>query len=298
MTTPRRFYLIINPAAGISKDSNLEMRLVEAFEGAGCRVSVLRTEYGGHARELARSVPLHEHDGLCALGGDGTLHELLNGMLVRKDGQRLPVGLIPGGTGNALMRELGCLNPLEMVRRIVQQRPRPMDVLRVESQGRVNFAFNIVGWGMLAAANEQAERLRWIGKRRYDIAALLEIVRLRRFQGCLQFDERTVHGSFNIVLGCNTKFTGNGMKIAPQAMFDDGLVDVMWIRGVSRFGLLHLFRQVFGGNHLDSAVIERARVQEFTLDLQNYPYVNIDGECVEAASLRVVVMPAAVQVLV
>jgi YegS/Rv2252/BmrU family lipid kinase len=298
MTAARRYYLIINPAAGVIKDPSLEARLVEAFEGAGCRVSVVRTKYGGHARELAQSVPLHDHDGLCALGGDGTLHELLNGLLSRKDGLRLPVGLIPGGTGNALLREFGCLEPFEAVQRIVQQRPRAVDVLRVESNGRMTFAFNIVGWGILAAANEQAERLRWIGRRRYDVAALLEIIRLRRFQGRLRFDEQTVHGPFNAVFGCNTKFTGTGMKIAPQAVLDDGLVDLMWVQGASRFGLLGLFRRLFSGNHLHSAELERARVQEFTLELQDYPYVNIDGECVEADSLRVVVMPAAVEVLV
>ncbi len=298
LSAARRYYLIINPAAGLIKHPNLEARLVQAFEGEGCRVSVVRTEYGGHARELAQSLPLHEYDGLCALGGDGTLHELLNGMLSRADGLRLPVGLIPGGTGNALMREFDRLNPLEAVQHITHQRLRAVDLLRVEINERVYFAFNIVGWGIIASANEQAERLRWIGRRRYDIAALLEIILLRRFHGCLRFEGRTVHGPFNAVLGCNTKFTGTGMKIAPQAVLDDGLVDLMWIRGASRFGLLGLFRRVFSGNHLQSARLERTRVAEFTLELGAYPYVNIDGERVAGDSFRVVVMPAAVEVLV
>jgi sphingosine kinase len=297
MTAPRRYYLIINPAAGVNKDIDLEAKLVEAFEGAGCCVSLVHTKYAGHAQELARSVPLHEYDGLCALGGDGTLHEILNGLLTREDGLRLPVGMIPGGTGNALLSEFDCLDPLKAVQRIIQHRPRSLDVLRVESSGRVYFSFNIVGWGILSAANEQAERLRWIGRRRYDIAALLEIIRLRRFHGRLQFDERTVHGPFNAVLGCNTMYTGVGMKIAPQAVLDDGLVDLMWVRRASRLGLVGLFRRVFSGKHLHSKVLERARVTEFTLELQGYPYVNIDGELLESDSLRVVVLPSAVDVL-
>ncbi len=297
MNGARRYHLIINPAAGVARAPGLVKSLENEFARAGCEVSIVQTEYAGHARELARSLPLRDRDGLCALGGDGTLHELVNGLLTREDGEKIPIGMLPAGTGNALMRELGCLDPIEAVARIARRRPRALDVMRVKSAGRTRFSFNLVGWGLLASANAAAERLRWLGRRRYDVAALIEVVRARRFRGQLRVDGELKAGNFNVVLGCNSVYTGVGMKIAPQAVFDDGLVDVMWTRDLGRLAVLDLFRRVFTGGHMSCDALERTRAREFSLEMEDYPLVNIDGELVEMGALEVTVVPGAVEIL-
>ena len=82
------------------------------FNKSGVHVDIIQTEYAGHANELANTLDLSGYSGLCAIGGDGTLFEMVNGMLKRKDSQTFPLGLITGGTGNAFMHDLNCLDPV------------------------------------------------------------------------------------------------------------------------------------------------------------------------------------------
>ena len=75
-------------------------------------LSILKTEYAGHARHYAETLDYTDYDGLCAIGGDGTMYELINGMLEREDQKMLPIALITGGTVNSFMYDVNCLDPI------------------------------------------------------------------------------------------------------------------------------------------------------------------------------------------
>ena len=97
----KKFYMIVNPHGGIKKGIGILDRVKPIFEDGGAELTILETEYAGHAREMALEKDFTGYDGFCAIGGDGTMHEVINGMLKRPDGRKLPIGLVTGGTGNA-----------------------------------------------------------------------------------------------------------------------------------------------------------------------------------------------------
>ena len=92
---------------------------------------VRESEYAGHAIEIARTEPLEGVSVMAIIGGDGSFHELVNGIHQREDGKRVPLGLIPGGSGNCVMADLGTWDPIVAARRIVDGECCWMDVIRV-----------------------------------------------------------------------------------------------------------------------------------------------------------------------
>merc|ERR1712096_381433 len=94
--------VIVNPNAGLKKGEGNLAKCKRVWDAAGINVNIWKTTHAGHAREMARDNDLDGLDALCVIGGDGSIHELVNGLLARKDGRMLPVGFLPGGSGNSI----------------------------------------------------------------------------------------------------------------------------------------------------------------------------------------------------
>ena len=293
-----KFYMVVNPHGGLKKGAGILELVKPVFEVAGAELTVLITEYAGHAFEYARDVSYEGYDGFCAIGGDGTLHEVINGMLKREDGESLPIGLVTGGTGNSFMYDLNCLDPVEAAKRIVLGNRRALDIAKVDSNGEIIYAFNIVGWGLAVDGNILAEKMRWLGGARYDIAAILELLKGKKRLCQLIIDDKTYDEDFVFILGCNTIHTGKGMKMAPNAKLDDGKIDLIIVRKANRFSLLKLFPKLATGEHIKSPLVEYQQVKEFSIIPQKSNILNIDGEMIGATPINVKMEQGRINVLV
>ena len=205
----KKYYLLVNPAGGTKKGMKILERVRPVFDKSGVHVEIIQTEYAGHANKLANTLDLSGYNGLCAIGGDGTLFEMVNGMLKRIDSQTFPLGLITGGTGNAFMHDLNCLDPVEASERIIKGNLRSIDIARVETPNNLYYSFNIVGWGLVADAGYLAEYFRLLGGLRYDVASILELLKGTRRIARLILDEEVIDDDFVFVIACNTIHTGS-----------------------------------------------------------------------------------------
>ena len=293
-----RYYITVNPQGGTKKGSRILEKVLPIFEGSNAEVKILETEYAGHARDIAQEIDLTGYDGFCCIGGDGTLHEVINGLMRRNDGQKIPIGLITGGTGNSFMHDLNCLDPVEAARRIVRGQRRQIDILHCDADGVIYYSFNIVGWGIPTDANHLAEKLRWLGTSRYDIAAIIEVIRDRKRFGRIEIEGNNIAADFAFVIGCNTIHTGKGMKMAPLARLNDGLLDLIIVKKVGRLKLLRLFPKVFSGNHISDPVVDYRQVSEFSIFPEVQNTLNIDGEMLGNTPVHVKVLEKEIEVLV
>ena len=293
-----KYYLAVNPHGGLKKGLGILEQVKPVFENAGAELTILETEYAGHARNIARTVEIGGYDGFCAIGGDGTMHEVVNGMMNREDGHKLPIGLVTGGTGNSFMHDLDCLDPVNAAKRIITNRRRPIDLARVNANGEILYAFNIVGWGMPTDINIIAEKMRWLGGQRYNVASLIEIIAFReRFATLIIEGNRTV-GDFGFILGCNTIHTGKGMKMAPMAQLNDGYIDLIIAHKASRWKFFKMFPKVFSGKHIADPIVEYHQVKSFSIIPKVDNILNIDGEMIGSTPIDVDVIPSAIDVLV
>ena len=293
-----KYYLIVNPAGGTKKGLKILEKIKPVFRKKDVELNIIETEYAGHAVQLASKLDLFGYDGLCAIGGDGTFFEMMNGMLNRSDGQIFPLGLITGGTGNAFMHDLNCLDPVEASERIIKGHLRPIDIARVETNNNIYFSFNIVGWGIVADAGYVAENLRWLGGLRYDIASILEVLIGKKRIAQLILDDETLDGDFVFVMCCNTIHTGKGMKISPHSEIDDGKLDLVIVRRTSRIELLKLFPKLFSGEHVKSPLVQYRQVQRLSIIPKQDSSLIIDGELIGRTPVHISLVPKSVNVLV
>ena len=108
-----KFYLTVNPHGGTKSGPEILKKIKPLFDNSNIELNIIETMFKGHAKELAEQLDFSDYDGLISIGGDGTLHEVVNGFMVRKDQNNFPIGIIPGGSGNSFMRDLELTDPIK-----------------------------------------------------------------------------------------------------------------------------------------------------------------------------------------
>jgi len=245
----------------------------------------LMTKYAGHARELARTLDFTGFDALCAMGGDGTLQEIVDGMLHREDQKQLPVGLVPAGSGNSVCSDLGCATPTEAARRIASGDTVAVDAIRVRDEGKLDvYSVNVVAFCLVAHAGALSEGWRWLGVKRYDICGMWSILKYPKKPFEFGVNGQTPKkANYYLLFACQTQHLGKGSRALPLAKVDDGLVDILVLncdKPMNRAKALRIFQQVPTGAHLRSNPdLESLQVKSFSIKSENeWDIMNLDGE--------------------
>jgi diacylglycerol kinase (ATP) len=254
--------MVFNPHAAFGRAARLLPALREALQQFAT-LEVLETRGAGDAVERVAQADLTGCDGLLAAGGDGTLFEVLNGLYAQPAERRVPLGVVPVGTGNAFARDFGLLpGDWEKGVGIVRAgRRRRVDVGRVTHEGGAYHFLNIVGAGLPVDAMRTAERIKILGRSAYSIAALWRAMRLETYPLKLELDGEAFEQEALFVEISNSRYTGTSFLMAPAAALDDGLLDVTVLRRLSRRRLLRLFPTIYRGRHVEYAEVLTRRAR-------------------------------------
>ncbi|MCA9060217.1 MAG: diacylglycerol kinase family lipid kinase [Planctomycetaceae bacterium] len=293
----RRCALIANPSGGRRRGAEVLQQVVDTLRKRGVESEVHQTLKSGHAVEIARRLDLSQLDAIGIIGGDGTVHEVVNGLLSMHRSVPVPLALIPAGTGNTVHHQLGCHDVHSAIDILLRGETRGLDVARVEFPGQIVWCINIVGFGVVAEINRTAERLRRLGAIRYSLAAIWQIIRPRARRVQLTTDGQCVTDDVLFVMACNTKSTGAGMLLAPMAEIDDGCFEIVVLKKTSRLELLRMFRRVFDGSHLSLPSVSVIRAREFALHWTGTEDLNLDGELVNGEPFSATVLSDSLLVL-
>ena len=283
-----KFIITVNPHGGKKLGPRLLNRVKPLFEAKGIELFVVETTFAGHAKELANQLNITEYDGFIGIGGDGTLHEIINGMLSRHDRRKIPIGIIPGGSGNSYMHDLQLTDPLKAAKAIINGKTRALDTAKVEVNHIIKYSNNMIGWGLVTDVGNQAEHFRWLGTNRYTILSVVEVLRHKSRPATRIIDDKKIEDEFTFIIACNSIHVGKGMKMAPKARLDDGLIDLIVIRsGVSRTRLLQVLPKLFDGSHINEPELEYYQTSQFSLIPETDEILNIDGEIMGSTPIKV-----------
>ncbi|KAF9579854.1 hypothetical protein BGW38_003713 [Lunasporangiospora selenospora] len=185
---PRRILLVVNPNGGIGKAKHICDTVVKPMlEKSGLIIKEQHTEYARHAVDIAHNLDLDSVDDLVVVSGDGVLHEIVNGLLSRPDWDRarkLPVGIIPAGSANAIATSFGTRNPYVATLSAIRGRTIKMDIYSLSQLNRPRkYALLLFSWGMMADSDIESDNYRWLGAFRFEIAGFIRMFRLRRYAG-------------------------------------------------------------------------------------------------------------------
>lgn len=298
----KRFFAIVNPAAGGGRSGALAAGALERVRGAGVDLEVVETSRPGEATALARQAYAHGFRNFLAVGGDGTSYEIVNGIFPEAQTQgRAALGFLPLGTGNSFLRDFTTRGIEHTIEALAEGRSRACDVLRLRhSTGEIYF-INMLNLGFAADAGEVANRKfkRW-GETGYILGVFARLAQLEhrslphRLDGAGEWDRR----SCLFLAFANSKFTGGSMMIAPQADPADGRIEYVRWSPLGRLRLLWNFPRLFTGTHIHHPLASRAHAQRVEFDLGAPVNVIVDGEVLRLECRSLEILPAALDVIV
>lgn len=251
------------------------------------------TRHPGHGRELVANTRLSDFDGLVAAGGDGTMFEVLNGLYEHPKPERIPMGLLPIGTGNAFARELFPEpdNLTAAIDLLHCGNTRQVDVGLVESAD-INFHFvNIVALGFAVDAGLTARKMKFLGKSAYTLATLWQVLRLKTYPLNMEIDGEQIVKENVFVTISNSRFTGTSFLIAPGAKIDDGQFNVTVLERLPRLRLLKLFPTIYSGRHIEYPEISTYKAKKITIHLPRGLLMGPDGEFCGSSPAQISCLP-------
>jgi diacylglycerol kinase (ATP) len=291
----RTIALLTNPAAGKGRGRAARDVVLPRLEAAGHDVRSIEGTDADHALELARTAVADGVDALVVVGGDGMVNLALQAVATTG----VALGLVPAGTGNDVGRHLGLdrRDPLAAADRVVASlatgRRERIDLARVGDR----YYATVMAAGFDAVVNERANAMRWPrGQMRYNLATLAELRTFTPLDYVLTLDGETRRLAAMLVAVGNGPSFGGGLRIAEGARLDDGLLDVVVIKPVSKLELVRTYPKLFRGTHVSHPQYERHRVRQVTVeaaDVVGYA----DGERFGPLPLTVESVSGAVELL-
>lgn len=284
---------IVNLTAGKGKCAKLWPEVEKHLSELGLLFEVRFTERKGDATRLASEAISLGTQCILAVGGDGTLNEVVNGISDRP----VDIGVIPTGSGNDFVRTLG-LKPDDWrgaCRIISAGHTEPFDL------GKVNGSYfiNVAGVGFDAAvancANVWAKQ-RFPGGVAYIAALLKVLVEYQPADITIELDDQNFSGKAWLVAVANAQYFGGGMWIAPNASTKDGLFDVCILGDLSKIGFLRAFPSVFSGKHLSHPAIHFFRSRQVKVSASAPLLVQADGELIGQTPINFGILPHRIRV--
>jgi lipid kinase YegS len=290
-TTSKRVRLILN--GKVAAHDGLRAAVARQ-RAAGRDIEVRVTWEKADARRFASEAC--ELDLVIAAGGDGTLNEVLHGLMDASPLSRPSLGIVPLGTANDFATACGIpADPAEALALCMKGDGVSIDVGKANDHWFINAASS--GFGAEITATTSPELKRLLGPAAYTVMGAILAINLHHYQGKLILPEREITGSGPVAIVGNGRQTGGGIQVAPRACIDDGLLDVLVVRQISPTALLAAAREL---QQLppDGEYVSYFQTPWIEVHPEEAIPVNLDGEPLSFSSVRYEAVPKAISVIV
>ncbi len=289
--TDRDIALLTNPTAGKGRGARYRDAALPRLRAAGLTVRNLAGRDADESQDLAHQAVADGVDALVVVGGDGMVHLAVQALA----GTGVALGVVPAGTGNDVARyfDVPRRDPLAAADIVIAGRTRTVDLAR---SGQQHF-LTVLAAGFDAVVNERANKMTWPkGQMRYNLATLAELRTFEPIPYTLDLDGQARSLEAMLVAVGNGPSFGGGLRITEGAVLDDGLLDVVIIKPMSKLDLVRTYPKLFKGTHVTHPQYEHHRVRSVSVaapGIVSYA----DGERFGALPLTVECAPGALRVL-
>ena len=271
-----KWFFIVNAIAGIGKTGRLLSRFITILNDHKLDFEIEVTKAPKHATKLALDAVKSGYTRIAAVGGDGTVNEVVNGIMLSQRSDEVTFGIIPEGGGNDFARNFDIPHFVgKAVSTLEKHNTKKVDVCKIEDY----YFINSLGIGFDARVAEYASKAKYLnGLPRYFFAVLKALVKLKPYKMKISLDNKNVESSFLMITIGNGRYCGGGFKLTPDSIADDGKFDICLIDAINRRRLLQVLPKAIKGTHIDlpEVKIERSDSIEITTD-QEIP-LYFDGE--------------------
>jgi diacylglycerol kinase (ATP) len=282
--------IILNPYANRWGAKARVPEIESALKKAGIDYDLTLTSGSGNGTELAKTAVSQGYDAVIAAGGDGTISEVANGLItaVPDDQPTIPLGILPVGSANDLAKMMGL--PLDIpsaVALIAARNTRLLDAGRVQYDGKTHYFDNnsaIAMEPMMTLEHMKIQRIS--GEARYYLAILKGIIKLEAWQMSIAWDDGEYIGPTYLLSVCNGPRTG-GMMIAPGAIMDDGLFDIVLGPKVPKRTVVNFLLKLTKGTHINNDAITFTRTKTLKITSDPGTPLHADGEILSESAKEI-----------
>jgi YegS/Rv2252/BmrU family lipid kinase len=298
--------LIINPNADLGRAWRwgADLRpIVEEFGGADWTGTV----YPTHATELTRQAAEEGYERIISVGGDGTVHEVINGLMQVPAERRPLLGVVPVGSGNDFAHNIGMqTRPDLAMRQVLNGQPKKVDLALIQDgHGRREYWDNTMGIGFDATVTIRSRRVPVLRGFLVYFVSVVQTIFLNHDAARLKVstDQEDWEENMLMIVLCNGAREGGGFQVAPEARPDDGWLDYTAIRRVSRPMMFRLIPEFMKGTHSRFRQVCMGKFRQLSLQSDRPLIIHIDGEIfagfgTDVRQLSVEILPGALEVLV
>ena len=278
---PPKVKIILNPMADMGNAWRVARDLRSITEQHG-GVTWSGTVYPGHAIELARQASEEGYDRIIAMGGDGTVHEVMNGIMQVAENKRPILGVVPVGSGNDFAHGIATTKQSDIaLRRALDGEASTVDLgLMTDESGRKEYFDNTLGIGFGAIVTIRSHKLPLLRGFLMYLTAVLQtiIIDHNPIKMQIETDDQKWEQSVIYLVLCNGPREGGGFLIAPEAKIDDGILHYAMITNVSRPMMFRIVPEVMKGTHGRFKQVRMGTCKKFTLSADRPLYIHADGE--------------------
>ena len=296
--------VIINPSAGAGSTGKKWKSIRELLTHSGMLFDSAYTDSAGHAIELAKEAALSEYKLVIAVGGDGTLNEVVNG-LVEAAVPDVTLGIISTGCGSDFIRSLGIPRDYRQAcLRLVNPRKVKVDIGHIEYQSHGKptrrFFINAAGLGLDGEVVETVlKNPRFCrGTIPYVLGMLRALAAFHNKDVSLRIDDNSEDLRICSVVIANGAYFGSGMKVTPEADVSDGLFEVMVVGDIGKLELLRTFPRIYRGTHVTHPKVRTERATQIRIESLDRVLIQADGELLGEIPATFRILPSALSVAV
>jgi diacylglycerol kinase (ATP) len=298
--------LIVNPNADLGRAWRCAADLRPVTEELG-GADWTGTVYPTHAIELARQAAEEGYENVVAVGGDGTVHEVINGLMQARVETRPRLGIVPLGTGNDFAKSLGLSHdPSSALRQTMNGQPKRIDIgLLQDGRGRKEYWNNTLGIGFDTTVTLRSRSIPVLSGFPVYFIAVVQTILLDHnpMQVKIKVDDDQKEEQILMLVLCNGSREGGGFKMAPDAKPDDERLEYVYVGKISRPRMFRLLPEVIKGTHLRFPEVKHGHFKRMEISADRPMYIHTDGEIFtgfgsDIRQIEVDILPGALEVLV
>ncbi|RAK21174.1 YegS/Rv2252/BmrU family lipid kinase [Anoxybacillus vitaminiphilus] len=285
------YYFIVNKISGNGNGLKVWKKVEKLLQEKQLNYQMRFTERPKHAVEIAKEAASEQCYAVVALGGDGTIHDVANGLI----GSNIPLGIIPAGSGNDLAKALNIpMDYKKALERILMGKPRKMDVGKIGEK----YCITVTGIGFdgkVAEVNNTSKYKNWLnfirlGGLSYGLSVLHALLNYHPVHIQLKIDGKTL-AFFNVwlIAIANIPNYGGGIKICPDACYNDGLFDICIVHNITKWELLRTFPKAYKGKHVFHPGVTILKGKEVEVTSEWPMIVQSDGEVLTKTPVNVTI---------
>ncbi len=286
------YIFIVNPTAGQGRTNNAFGMIKEVIENKNVHCEFKFTSEAGQATEFAKDAVAEGFTHVISVGGDGTSHEVVNGLI----GSSVVFGVVPCGSGNDFPKAASIpLDTMLAIETVFSGRERPFDIGKLGD----SYFINGLGIGLDGAVSHRFKKLKLLrGPLGYLLVSVQEALTFKGFPARVKIDDWNYEGTLLLTGASNGLYQG-GFKLAPDAKIDDGLLDFHIIKDMSIINRLIKIPKVLKGSHSDLDEVEIKRATNMEITLESKIPAHMDGEpfYLEEGSHKIEIVPSGLRIL-